>query len=71
MTMTMSKRPRGRPPSPQGSKRDNPNYVPTTVYVERETYALARAEVVRTGQDFSDLVNELLKGRLLKARKGA
>jgi hypothetical protein len=59
--MAEKKNPRGRPPSPHGAKSKDPDYVPTTVYIYRETYADTKAALIRNSQDFSSLLNQLLK----------
>ena len=58
--MPESTRKRGRPAAPKGAKSRDPNYVQTTLYVERAVYADVRAALIREGGDFSELVNRLL-----------
>ncbi len=52
---------RGRPAS-DAAKSSDPDYTPTTVYVRRDLYAEVRAILLRDGrgQDFSDLIDQLL-----------
>lgn len=66
--MPEKKSTRGRPPNPQGAKSKDPDYVPTTVYIHRDTYADTRAALIRASQDFSSLLNQLLK-EWLKTQK--
>jgi hypothetical protein len=49
---------KGRPPG----KRSNPNYEPTTVLLQKNTKKLAnrKLEDEETGQDLSDLIEQLL-----------
>lgn len=52
-----------RPPEPKPKKvgkRDHPDYTQISVYIRKQPYHEARRKLIGTGQDFSDLVNELI-----------
>lgn len=59
----------GRPPAVQMPVSRDPDYQSTTIYVHRPLYAEVRAELIRQKRDFSQLVNEVLRG-WLKGCKG-
>ncbi|MBA3915101.1 MAG: hypothetical protein H0X25_14885 [Acidobacteriales bacterium] len=50
----------GRPPASTGAKSKDPDFMPTTVYINRNLYADTRAALIRAQSDFSALVNSLL-----------
>ena len=41
-------------------KRDDPNYTQISVYIRKEPYHEAKRRLIGSGQDFSDLVNQLV-----------
>ncbi len=52
-------------PGRTGGKRSDPEYTQVSAYVGRETYRRVKIALVMDGErDFSDLVDELLRGWL-------
>ncbi len=53
-------------PTRGGGKRSDPEYTQVSAYVGRETYRKVKIALVMDGErDFSDLVDELLRGWLV------
>jgi hypothetical protein len=42
-------------------KRDHPDYTQISIYIRKTPYHNVRRRLIGTGQDFSDLVNELIE----------
>lgn len=54
---TIEKRGPGRPPG----KRTNPDYQSVTTFLHKQTYIDVQKALIGTGQDFGDIVDDLLK----------
>ena len=49
---------------PIGKRQDKARYQQISLYMERALYIEARRRIYGSGQDFSDLVNDLVRGWL-------
>jgi hypothetical protein len=52
--------PRPEPQPKRAGKRDDPDYTQISVYIRKQPYHEAKRRLIGSGQDFSELVNQLV-----------